>query len=110
MKRRTACLTLAAGIAAALPAHAADPLDQASILTVNVENDAVSTLKGTSDQYYTSGLRLGWASGENTIGPVAAWGQAIWGGGATRLSLDLTQSLFTPRATQLDPPNPHDRP
>ncbi len=110
MKRRIACLTLAAGIAGALPGHAAEPPDQASIVTIDVENDAVSTLKGTSDQYYTSGLRLGWTSGENTIDPIAAWGQAIWGGGTTRLSLDLTQSLFTPRATQLDPPNPHDRP
>jgi hypothetical protein len=110
MPRRTWCFPIAAGLAAALPARAAQPLDQASILTFQVENDAVSTFKGTSDQYYTSGLRLGWTSGQDAVDPVAAWGRAIWGDGTTRLSLDISQSLFTPRDTQLDPPNPADRP
>jgi hypothetical protein len=110
MPRWTWCLPLAAGLAATLPAKAGQPLDQDSILTVQVENDAVSTLKGTSDQYYTSGLRLGWTSGQDTVDPIAAWGRAIWGEGTTRLSIDLSQSLFTPRDTQLDPPDPHDRP
>ncbi len=36
-------------------------------MTLQVENDAVSTLRGTSDQYYTSGLRLGWTSGTNEV-------------------------------------------
>jgi len=114
MPRWTWCLPLAAGLAATLPApgpaQAAQPLDTDSILTVQVENDAVSTLKGTSDQYYTSGLRLGWTSGQDTVDPIAAWGRAIWGQGTTRLSIDLSQSLFTPRDTQLNPPDPHDRP
>jgi hypothetical protein len=113
MPRWTWCLPAAAGLAAALPAplqaQTAQP-DQASIVTIQVENDAVSTLKGTSDQYYTSGLRLGWTSGQDTIDPIAAWGRAIWGSGTTRLAVDISQSLFTPRDTQLDPPNPHDRP
>jgi hypothetical protein len=114
MPRLTWYVPFAAGLAAALPsagpAWAAPPLDQDSIVTIQVENDAVSTLKGTSDQYYTSGLRLGWTSGQDVIDPVAAWGRAIWGDGTTRLSIDLTQSLFTPRDTQLDPPDPRDRP
>jgi len=101
---------LAAALPSAAPALAAPPPDQDSIWTIQVENDAVSTLKGTSDQYYTSGLRLGWTSGQDAIDPIAAWGRAIWGDGTTRLSLDLSQSLFTPRDTQLDPPDPHDRP
>jgi lipid A 3-O-deacylase len=108
MPRWTWCLPLAA--LAAPAAHAADPLDQQSIWTFQVENDAVSTQQGTSDQYYTSGLRLGWTSGQDAIDPIAAWGHAIWGGGTTRLSIDLSQSLFTPKQTQLDPPNPQDRP
>jgi hypothetical protein len=103
-------LPLAAGLAASLPATAAEPLDQTSIWTFQVENDAVSTFKGTSDQYYTSGLRLGWTSGQDAIDPIAAWGHSIWGDGTTRLSIDLSQSLFTPRGTQLDPPDPRDRP
>jgi hypothetical protein len=86
------------------------PADQSSIWTVQVENDAVSTLKGTSDQYYTSGLRLGWTSGADAIGFVSDWGHSIWGGGTTRLSVELSQSIFTPRYTQLDPPDPFDRP
>jgi hypothetical protein len=107
---------LAAPLAAALScaagaAHAqAGPPDTDSIVTLQVENDAVSTLKGTSDQYYTSGLRLGWTSGADAIGAVAQVGRDIWGDGTTRVSLDITQSLFTPRGTQLDPPNPLDRP
>ena len=104
------CLPLAAGLAAPVAVWAAEPLDQQSIWTIQVENDAVSTFKGTSDQYYTSGLRLGWTSGQDAVDPIAAWGRAIWGDGTTRLSIDLSQSLFTPRDTQLDPPDPRDRP
>ena len=48
--------------------------DPDNIFTVQVENDAVSTLKGTSDQYYTSGIRLGWTSGADAIFPVAQLG------------------------------------
>jgi lipid A 3-O-deacylase len=110
MPRWTWCLPLAAGLAASPAAQAAEPLDQQSIWTFQVENDAVSTLQGTSDQYYTSGLRLGWTSGQDAVDPIAAWGHAIWGGGTTRLSIDLSQSLFTPRGTQIDPPDPQDRP
>ncbi len=110
MPRWTWCLPLAATLAAPVAARAADPVDQQSIYTIQVENDAVSTQQGTSDQYYTSGLRLGWTSGQDAIDPIAAWGHAIWGGGTTRLSVDLSQSLFTPKQTQLDPPDPQDRP
>ncbi len=86
------------------------PADPDSIWTIQAENDAVSTLKGTSDQYYTSGLRIGWTSGADAVDAAAALGHGIWGDGTTRVSLDLTQSLFTPSKTQLDPPNPLDRP
>jgi hypothetical protein len=98
----------------AAAAHAQTPQppvpDPDSIWTIQAENDAVSTLKGTSDRYYTSGLRLGWTSGADAVDPAAAWGHAIWGNGTTRVSIDITQSLFTPNDTQLDPPNPFDRP
>jgi hypothetical protein len=110
MPRWTWCLPLAAGLAAPASGWAAEPLDQQSIWTFQVENDAVSTQTGTSDQYYTSGLRLGWTSGQDAVDPIAAWGRAIWGGGTTRLSIDFSQSLFTPKQTQLDPPDPRDRP
>lgn len=97
-------------MAAVLPAAASPATDLDSIWTIQAENDAVSTLKGTSDQYYTSGLRLGWTSGQDVVGAAAALGRDIWGDGTTRLSLEISQSLYTPHATQISPPNPADRP
>ncbi len=117
--RRSALLRTVPAAAAMLAAASMAPTgaqaqavrpDPDSIVTIQVENDAVSTLKGTSDQYYTSGIRLGWTSGADAIEPVAGLGHSIWGDGSTRVSLDIVQSLFTPRDTQLDPPNPADRP
>lgn len=104
-----AALALATGATAA---HAqAVRLDTDNIITIQGENDAASTLRGTSDQYYTSGLRLGWTSGQNAIPLFTALGQGIWAdNGTTRVALDISQSLYTPRDTQLSPPNPLDRP
>jgi lipid A 3-O-deacylase len=99
-------LTLAMGPALATPAQ-----DTASIVTLQVENDAVSTLRGTSDQYYTSGLRLGFTSGTNVLPDgVQHFFNQVWGDGVQRVSLDLNQSLFTPRNTQIFPSDPRDRP
>ncbi len=93
------------------PAWADPQPDTAQIITGQVENDAVSTLKGTSDQYYTSGLRLGWVSGTNGVpDAISRAGHAVYGdGGVQRISLDISQSIFTPRQTQLRDPDPHDR-
>jgi lipid A 3-O-deacylase len=104
----TAALT--AALAAAGSAYAQTAPGGGSIWTFQVENDAVSPLSGTSDQYYTSGLRLGWTSGADAVDFGSAIGHGVWGDGTTRVSLELSQSLFTPRDTQLDPPDPNDRP
>ena len=115
MPRRHIALAAATsllGLPAATAALAAVPQqDTANIVTLQVENDAVSTLRGTSDQYYTSGLRLGWTSGTNEV-PSALQTAAneIWGDGVQRVSLDLTQSIFTPRDTQSYNPPLTDRP
>ncbi len=114
LSRRTMSYFLTGGAAlltcaGAAHAQAVRP-DPDNIFTIQVENDAVSTLKGTSDQYYTSGLKLGWTSGADAFLPVAQLGRGIWGDGTTRVSINITQSLFTPRDTQIDPPNPRDRP
>ena len=102
---------LAAALIATAPAHAEPPQDPSGIVTLQVENDAVSTLKGTSDQYYTSGLRLGYTSGTDAVpGFLSGIGRAVWGDGVQRISFDLSQSIFTPRNTQINPPNPRDRP
>ena len=108
---RMAGLAVAATGLALHPA-AAEPLqDPYGTWTAQVENDAVSTLKGTSDQYYTSGLRLGWPSGtDNQAAPIEALNHALLGPGVTRVALGLQQSIFTPRFTQLNSPLPGDRP
>ena len=111
--------TLAAAAAAAaltftsLPARlAATPAqDTTSIVTIQVENDAVSTQSGTSDRYYTAGQRLGFTSGTDAVPAfLERAGRAVWGDGVQRISLDLTQSIFTPRNTQTYNPSPQDRP
>ena len=102
---------LTALLLASMPARAEPPQDPAGIFTLQIENDAVSTFKGTSDQYYTSGLRLGYTSGTTTVPDfLAGIGHAVWGDGVQRVSFDISQSLFTPRNTQLVRPDPRDRP
>ncbi|MBC7799680.1 MAG: lipid A deacylase LpxR family protein [Gemmatimonadaceae bacterium] len=102
---------LAALLIAAGPALAAPAEDTKGIITLQVENDAISTLRGTSDQYYTSGLRLGYTSGTNVVPEaIGRIGRAVWGDGVQRISIDISQSIFTPRNTQIAPANPRDRP
>ena len=101
----------AAAVSAQDPALAVPPEDPHGILTLQVENDAVSTRKGTSDEYYTSGLRLGYTTGTNGVpGFLANFGHTVWGDGVQRISFNLSQSIFTPKNTQISPPDPQDRP
>lgn len=94
------------GVAVADP-----PQDPHGILTLQIENDAVSSRKGTSDEYYTSGLRLGYTTGTDAVpGFLDRLGHGVWGSGTQRVSLDLSQSIYTPHNTQLNPPDPNDRP
>ncbi len=114
MSRRNATTILAGlgvGLLFTLPARAEPPQDPLGILTLQVENDAVSTLKGTSDQYYTSGLRLGYVTPTTAVPAfLATLGRSVWGDGVQRVSIDISQSIFTPRNTQINPPDPRDRP
>ena len=92
-------------------AQAAPLQDPYGTWTAQVENDAVSTLKGTSDQYYTSGLRLGWTSGTDNQPPaISNLNRLIWGEGVQRIAIGIQQSIFTPRYTQVNPPLVGDRP
>ena len=111
MPRRVLALAAATTLLS-LPAMAVTPQqDTANIVTLQVENDAVSTLRGTSDQYYTSGLRLGWTSGTDEVPSfLQTAANEVWGDGVQRVSLDLTQSIFTPRNTQSYNPPLTDRP
>jgi len=91
---------LALGVSST-PAAAEPQQDPYGTWTAQVENDAVSTLKGTSDQYYTSGLRLGWTSGtDNQPAVISNLNRFIWGPGVQRIAIGLQQSIFTPRDTQ----------
>src|SRR5690242_18841481 len=90
-------------------ASAQPPQDPHGILTLQVENDAVSTRTGTTDEYYTSGLRLGYTTGTTSVpGFLNDLGRLVWRDGVQRISFDVSQSLFTPHNTQLRFPNPQD--
>nr|WP_294917598.1 lipid A deacylase LpxR family protein [uncultured Neokomagataea sp.] len=91
--------------------HATPLQDPYGTWTIQGENDAVSTFKGTSDQYYTSGLRINWTSGtDNLPKPIANLNHFLMGDGVQRISIGLQQLIFTPHATQLAQPPQSDRP
>jgi lipid A 3-O-deacylase len=111
MRIRLGVAAFASVIAAAGAARAEPPQDPHGILTLQIENDAVSTRRGTTDEYYTSGLRLGYTTGTTSVpGFLNDIGRVVWGDGVQRVSFDLSQSIFTPHNTQINPPDPHDRP
>ncbi len=94
-----------ASVCSVSSAKATPASDNKGTWTLQGENDAITTLKGTSDQYYTSGLRFNWTSGTNTLPtPIAAINKAIWGEGVQRISIGLQQLIFTPRNTQVSSP------
>lgn len=108
---RHAALLSAACLLGAAPAHAqSDQPGDGPIITLQGENDAVSTRTGTSDRDYTAGIRLGYVSALGAVGPVNSLSQALWGDSSARLSLELSQTIYTPADTQISPPNPQDRP
>jgi len=111
-KAATTSYLAALGAAAlmAFPATAAVPPDDPhSIVTIQLENDALS-LPGT-DELYTSGERLGYVSPTGAVpGFISGLGDQMFGEGTQRLELDLQQVIFTPTNTQVYNPNPQDRP
>lgn len=87
--------------------------DPASILTIKTENDVIAH----TDQNYTAGLRLGWTSpsvnstGDQFLpGIMTGLGEFIWGSGRQRISIDLSNAIYTPKDTALVIPDPRDRP
>lgn len=98
-------------VALSTAARAEPPQDPHGIFTLQIENDAVSTRRGTTDEYYTSGVRLGYTTGTNAVPAfLGNLGRTVWGDGVQRVSFDLSQSIFTPHDTQISPPDPRDRP
>src|SRR5438067_135178 len=96
--------------AAQTPARNAPPQDGGAIWAIQDENAAVSAASLT-DRYYVNGLRIGWTSGEDAAPEsLGAIGRAVWGEGASRISVNLQQSIFTPADTEAIQPPPGDRP
>ncbi len=104
-----ASLTLLALPYAARAQNQPPPPDPASIVTAQLENDALSV--PSTDELYTNGLRLGYVSPTGDLpGFVSGLGRQFFGPGTQRMEIDLQQVIFTPTDTQLYNPNPNDRP
>lgn len=107
MRWSTGISAAVAALATAAIAQAEPAPDRGTIVTGQVENDS---LAGT-DRNYTSGARLGITLPTGELpGFASDLGRLVWGEGQQRLAFDLSQSLFTPRLTQITPPDPRDRP
>jgi hypothetical protein len=107
----TAAALLLAGPFGQTPARAAGEqlpaADPATIVTLQTENDIV----GRTDRNYTAGLRLGVALPTDFMPDLLNdAGHSLLGPGQQRISLYLSQAIFTPKDTQLVIPNPKDRP
>ena len=89
-----------AAVATALAPRAANaelPADPNATFTFQIENDSTNPY---SDQYYTSGLRIGYTSPTDPLpSRFANFGHDLFGQGQQRLSVDLSQLIFTPYYT-----------
>jgi lipid A 3-O-deacylase len=105
-------LALAAAILPPIAIAQADPApDPASIITLQGENASITTSPNLTDRFYTNGVRLGWTSPTSQVPDIlASLGHTLWGEGLQRISLDLSQQIYTPANTTVSPANPHDRP
>ncbi len=93
-----------------VPAAVNLALDDASIWTLQDENASLSSASLT-DRYYVNGLRLGYASDNNSVpGWAQGIGRALYGEGTQRLTFDLTQQIYTPADANSRNPPRGDRP
>ena len=98
------------GLTASVTASAAPAPDQSSIWTLQDENSSITSSK-LNDKYYVNGLKLGWTSPTDDVpGFVAQIGHGLFGEGQQRLTIDLSQSIYTPADTSVSIPDPRDRP
>src|SRR5271154_6993064 len=92
------CLT-AGLVLAAVPSKAEPLADPTSIWTLQDENSSITTSK-LNDKYYVNGLRLGWTSPTDDLPSfIARFGHGLWGDGQQRLSIDVSQAIYTPADT-----------
>jgi lipid A 3-O-deacylase len=94
-------------LASPVRAQGMPPADDGSIYTLRVENDTFAN----TDRYYSAGDQIGWTGPTGYLPDfIARAGHAAFGDGQQRISIDISQSLFTPVNTQISPPDPTDRP
>ena len=107
----TALIAGLAGLPGSAEAQSAPPArDAASIWTILGENASISSAK-TTDRYYTNGLRIGWTSPEGAVPDVIDHvGRLLWGKGEQRISVDISQQMYTPQNTASRTLVPGDRP
>jgi hypothetical protein len=97
-------------LAASGPAGAAMPQDDPqAIFTLEGENSTISTAKLT-DRYYTNGVHVGWTSPTGYAPALGGIGRTLFGDGQQRVSIDISQQMFTPADTATRTPPPGDRP
>lgn len=73
--------------------------------TIRWENDTF----GGTDRFYTDGVAIAVShTGPSWLDPVA--NRLPWGEGRRTVGYDVAQGMFTPEDTDLDPPDPDDRP
>jgi len=101
--------------AAPEPAGTPEPLtlaspDRSATWTIQGENASISTARLT-DRYYVNGIRVGFTSGTD-VAPdaIRTLGDLLFGPGQTRLSLGVSQQLYTAAANTVPVPPPGDRP
>jgi len=85
------------------------PEDPAAIFSLQGENASISTSKVT-DRYYTNGIRIGWTSPTNSAPALAGIGRAVFGEGQQRVSVNISQQIFTPYDNFTGRPPLTDRP
>ncbi len=117
--RRSRAIGLAAVALAATLGAVAARADDSSRVTVIEENDSV--IFGDSDKYYTQGLEFvylgpdvevdrGWIGPFNLLGDLGPFDAAGAGEVSRRYEILLGQSMFTPKDTASEDPDPDDRP
>lgn len=103
-------LAITALLAIPAVARAESASDSSSIWTIQDENASISTTSPT-DRYYVNGMHVGWTGPVGTVPqPVAGLGHWLFGDGTQRVSIGLTQQLYTPYQTKAYNPPLNDEP
>jgi hypothetical protein len=104
----TACAVTAAGVVPFALAQSL-PADPAAIFSLQGENAAISTSKVT-DRYYTNGIRVGWTSPTGYAPALEGIGRTVFGEGQQRISVNISQQIYTPYDNFTGRPPANDRP